>query len=171
MNVMKQIRIEKVTLNIGIGQAGDNLEKAVKLLNQITNKKPIQTKTQKRVPTWGLRPGLPIGCKVTLRKKEAEELLKRLFPAVENKLDPKNFDKEGNFSFGIKECIDIQGTEYDPQIGIIGLEAAVTLERPGFRIKRRKVKTKKIHSRNKISKEEAIKFVQEKFKVKVGGDE
>ena len=168
---MKQIRVEKATLNIGIGQAGDNLEKAARLLNKITNKKPIQTKTQKRVPTWGLRPGLPIGCKVTLRKKEAEELLKRLFSAVENKLDPKNFDKEGNFSFGVKEYIDIPGAEYEPEIGIIGLEAAVTLGRPGFRLKRRKVKTKKIPTKNRISKEEAIKFIQEKFNVKVGEDE
>jgi len=171
MNTMRKLRIEKVTLNMGIGKAGDNLEKATKLLKALTNKKPIQTKTQKRVPTWGLRPGLPIGCKVTLRKKEAEELLKRLFSAVENKLNSKNFDKEGNFSFGIKEYIDIPEAEYDPQIGIIGLEAAVTLGRPGFRIKRRKVKTKKIPARNRIPKEEAIKFVEEKFKVRVGGDE
>ena len=171
MNTMKQIRVVKVTLNIGIGQAGDNLDKAIKLLNKISNKKPIQTKTQKRIPTWGLRPGLPIGGKVTLRNKEAEKILKRLLSAVENRLNPRSFDNEGNFSFGIKEYLDIPEVEYDPSIGIIGLEVSVTLERPGFRIKRRKVKTKKIPIRNKITKEEAIKFIQEKFKVKIGGEE
>ena len=171
MNVMKQIRVEKATLNIGIGQAGDNLEKAARLLNKITNKKPIQTKTQKRIPTWGLRPGLPIGCKVTLRKKEAEELLKRIFSAIENRLNPKCFDKQGNFSFGLKEYIDVPGVEYDPDIGIIGFEVTVTLERAGFRIKKRKVKTRKIPTKNKITKEEAMKFIQEKFNIKMGEEE
>ena len=171
MNTMKQIKVAKVTLNIGVGQAGDNLDKATKLLNNITNKKPVQTKTQKRIPTWGLRPGLPIGCKVTLRKEDAEKLLKRLFSSVENRLNPRSFDNEGNFSFGIKEYIDIPQAEYDPNIGIIGLEVSVTLERPGFRIKRRKVKTKKIPMRNKITKEEAMKFIKETFNMKIGGEE
>jgi large subunit ribosomal protein L5 len=170
MNPMQQIRIEKVTLNIGVGKAGDELEKSIALLQKITNHKPIKTKTMKRIPTWGLRPNLTIGCKVTLRKKDAEQLLIRLFKAIDNKLKPRQFDKEGNFSFGVPEYIDIPGAEYDPKIGIIGLEVAVTLEKPGFRIKKRSLKTKKIPKKHKITQEEAIKFVSEKFNVKISSE-
>ena len=168
---MRDIKIEKVTLNIGAGPDQDKVEKAFNLLKNISNKAPVKTIAKKRIATWKIRPGLPIGAKVTLRKKEAEELLKRLFSAVENRLNPRSFDNEGNFSFGIKEYIDIPKAEYDPNKGIIGLEVSVTLERPGFRIKKRKVKTKKIPTRNKITKEEAMKFIQEKFNIKMGGEE
>ena len=136
MNKMKEIRIEKITLNIGTGKPGEDLDKAVKLLTKITSKKPIITLSKHRIPTWNLRVGLQIGCKVTLRKKEFENLLPRLFKAKGNKLFVKNFDTFGNFSFGIAEYLDVSGIEYDMTIGIIGFEVAVTLARAGFRIKR-----------------------------------
>ena len=166
-NRMREISIEKVTLNIGVGGPGDKMEKAMKLLTKITNKKPIQTKTMKRIPTWGLRPNLAIGCKVTVRTKDKEELLSRLLKAVENKLDESKFDNSGNFSFGIREYIDIPGVGYDVEIGIIGLEVAVTLTRPGFSIKRRKVKQSKVPLRHKITKEEAMGFIKNKFDVNI----
>ena len=165
MNQMRNIRIEKVTINIGVGEAGAKLEKAMKLLKTITGQTPIQTKSKKRIPTWSLRPGLPIACKVTLRKKLAEETLARLLKAVENNLKPNCFGESGNFSFGIREYIDIPEVEYDVDVGIIGLEVAVTLERPGYRIKRRKTNKKNIPSRHLISKEEAKEFVKSKFNV------
>ncbi|RME55507.1 50S ribosomal protein L5 [Candidatus Woesearchaeota archaeon] len=166
MASMKEIQVEKVTLNIGTGKPGPELEKALKLLEQITGVKPVETKTQKRIPSWSLRPGLSIGAKVTLRGEKAVEVLKRLLDAVEYYIPSKKFDNEGNFSFGIKEYIDIPGMKYNMDIGIMGLEVAVTLKRPGFRIKRRMIKTKKIPRRHRISKEEAIKFMQENFNVK-----
>ncbi|MBI2670730.1 50S ribosomal protein L5 [Candidatus Woesearchaeota archaeon] len=166
-NKMRQIKIEKVTLNIGVGQPGENLEKAMKLLNKITSMKPIQTKTMKRIPTWGLRPNLAIGCKVTIRGKKAEELLSRLLKAIDNKLDSKKFDDTGNFSFGIKEYIDIPSVNYDIDIGIIGLETAVTLERAGYRVKKRKIKRSGIPSRHLITKEEAVDFIRNKFNVNI----
>ena len=165
MNPMQEIRLEKVTLNIGTGGPGDPLDKAIKLLNKIAQAKPVPTKSKKRIPTWGLRPGLQIGCKVTVRKKKAEELLKRLLTAKENKLDPSKIDKTGNLSFGIQEYIDIPGVEYDISIGIIGLEVAVTLERPGFRIKKRQLQKKKIPVKHQITKQDAMKFMKEKFNV------
>lgn len=171
MNPMQQIRIEKVTLNVGVGQAGEQLEKAVLLLNKITGRKPIQTVSKKRIPTWGVRPGLAIGTKVTLRKKQAEEMLAKLLKAVDNQLKPSNFDKEGNFSFGIKEYIDIPGAEYIIEVGIIGLEVAVTLERPGFRVKRRKYQRKKLPAKKRITKQEAMDFVKSKFNVEIGEGE
>src|SRR3989344_5073588 len=162
---MEDIVIEKVTLNIGVGEAGDKLEKAVKLLEKISGAKPVKTKTMKRIPTWGLRPNLTIGVKVTSRGKKAEDLLKRLLQAKDNKLKLRSFDKEGNFSFGIEEYLLIPGVEYDVSIGVIGLEAAVTLYRRGYRVKRRRIMKKNIPSRHKIKKDEAIEFVKSHFGV------
>ncbi|HLC56554.1 MAG TPA: 50S ribosomal protein L5 [Candidatus Nanoarchaeia archaeon] len=168
---MRSIKITKVTLNIGVGKPGDQLDKSIKLLQKISNKKPVTTKTLKRIPTWGLRPNLQIGTKVTLRGAEAEQLLLRLLQAVENKLKPASFDSFGNFAFGIHEYIDIPGVEYDVDIGIIGLEVAVTLERPGFRIKRRRLLRRRIPMRHRITREEAIDFIRSKFNTKIGEEE
>ena len=164
---MKEIRLEKVTLNAGVGRDQKRLEKSMKLFESITGVKPTKTITQKKIATWDLRPGLAIGCKVTLRGKKAEEVLKRILEAKENTLSPKQFDSAGIFSFGIHEYIDIPSVKYDPDIGIIGFEVCVTLTRPGFRIKKRKVYSKKIPAKHKINKEEAISYAQEKFGVKV----
>lgn len=166
-NLMRQIKIEKVTLNMGVGEAGDKLKKAQKIMEKITNSKSVQTITMKRIPTWGVRPKLPIGVKATLRGNKAEEVLSRLFKAIDNKVDQRKFDNSGNLSFGIHEYIDIPGVEYDPSVGIIGLEVAVTLQRPGYRIKRRRLKTKKIPAYHLIKKEEAKSFIEKKFNVQI----
>jgi large subunit ribosomal protein L5 len=168
MNSMKEIRIEKVTLNVGAGKDQNKLEKGMLLLKNVTGINPVKTFTNKRIPSWGLRPGLPIGCKLTLRKKKAEEILLKLLDAKDNVLNPKQFDKEGNIAFGIHEYIDIPGIRYDPKIGIMGLEVCVTLERPGFRIKKRKIMKRKIPNKHKIKKEEVIEFMEKKFNVKIG---
>ncbi|MBN2420892.1 50S ribosomal protein L5 [Candidatus Woesearchaeota archaeon] len=167
----RQIRMEKLTLNIGAGKNAALLDKGVKLLKTISNVNPVKTITQKRIPGWGLRPGLPIGCKVTLRKKAAEEVLKKLLVAKNFVLKESQFDDNGNVAFGIHEYIDIPSVKYDPEIGIIGLEVCVTLERPGFRIKKRKVQQKKIPNRHKITRTDAIVFMKNAFGVKVGEEE
>ena len=163
-NRMKQIKVGKITLNIGVGEPGNNLDKAVKLLQRITDANPVKTKTMRRIPTFGIRPGLEIGTKVTLRKKKAEQVLAQLLKAVDNNIPERKFDKFGNVSFGIKEYIDIPGIEYDPDMQIIGLEVAVTLTRAGYRIKDRLQKSK-IGSSHLITKQEAIDFMKEKFNV------
>lgn len=171
MNAMRNIRIEKITLNIGTGKEQPRLEKGMKLLKTITGVNPVKTVSKKRIPGWGLRIGLPIGCKLTLRKKAAKELLIRLLESRNNILSPDQFDAGGNVSFGVPEYIDIPDVKYDPEIGIMGLEVCVTLERPGFRIKRRKIMKKKIPSGHKITKEEAMEFMTKEFNVKVGEEE
>lgn len=167
MNQMRNIRIEKVTLNIGAGKDQSKLEKGIVLLNSIANATPIKTITNKRIQEWGLRPGLPIGCKITLRKERAIKLLPRLLDAVDNQLREKQFDSNGNIAFGIPEYIEIPGVKYDPKIGIMGLEVCVTLERPGYRIKRRRLLARKIPARHRISKQEAIDFMTRNFSTKV----
>jgi large subunit ribosomal protein L5 len=167
MNEMRKIRIEKLTLNIGAGKDRNVLNKGLKLLKQISAVNPTKTITKKRIAAWALRPGLPIGCKVTLRRQPATELLMRLLTAKENLLKESNFDDNGNISFGIAEYIDIPEVNYDPEIGIIGLQASISLERPGFRIKKRKIMKRKITHRHKITKEDAMEFMKEKFKIKL----
>ena len=167
MSPMKIIKIEKVTLNIGAGKDQSRLDKGIVLLNSIGNGTPVKTVTNKRVQEWGLRPGLPIGCKLTLRKSKAANLLPRLLESVDNKLNPRQFDDNGNIAFGIHEYIEIPGIKYDPKIGIMGLQVCVTLERPGFRIKRRKIMPRKIPARHRISRQEAIDFMSKSFNTMV----
>lgn len=167
MNVMKNIRVEKVTLNIGAGKDTVMLDKGIKLIKNITGIAPVKTITQKRIPGWGLRPGLPIGCKLTLRGKKALEIVPRLLAAKDNVLTAKNYDVAGNISFGIPECIDIEGSQYDPEIGIIGLQVCITLTRPGYRIKNRHLRSTKVPNSHRIAKEEAIAFMENSFKTKM----
>ena len=166
MNKMREIRIEKITLNIGVGESGDKLEKAVLLLKEISGAKPVKTKTMRRIPSWNIRPKLAIGAKVTLRGEKAVELLKKLFKSVHDKIAIKKFDENGNLSFGIKEYLNIPGVEYQPEVGIIGLEVAVTLERPGFRVKRRLNKNK-VGKKHRITKEQSMDFIKNMFNIKI----
>jgi len=166
LNKMLRIKVAKVTLNIGAGKNEDILKKGLVLLKKLSPQTPVKTMAKKRIPAWGLRPGLAIGAKVTVRKG-AVALLKRLLVAKENELSAKNFDNAGNFSFGIPEYIDIEGLEYDPDLKILGLEVAVTLERPGYRVKMRKVKPHALGGRHVISKEDAIAFAQKELGVDV----
>jgi large subunit ribosomal protein L5 len=159
-NPMREIRIEKITLNVGSGKDEDLLKRGLKLFQKLASNKPVKTITQKRIPGWGLRPGLAIGCKVTVRK-DPEMLLKRLLAAKKNILSVKNFDNQGSFSFGVPEYIDIKGLDYDPELKIMGLEVAVTLTRPGYRVKQRRIKTVPVGKHHQVTKEEAICFVRE----------
>jgi len=167
MNVMQNIQVEKLTLNMGTGGPGIELEKATKLLGVVSGHKPVEATSNKRIPTWGVRPGLAIGAKVTVRGKEAVELLKKILVAIDNRIPEKKFDVHGNFSFGVPEYIDIPGVKYDAALGIIGFEVAVTLQRPGFRIKKRRIKKKKVPTKHRITKEQAIVFAEKEFGVQV----
>jgi len=164
-NVMRKVRMEKITLNCGVGVEPHRIEKSVKLLEMISGEKAKVIITKKRIPSFGVRPGLKLGCKVTLRKQKAMALLKRLLESVGNKLTVKQINP-GSFAFGIKEYIEIPGVTYQREIGLLGLEVAVTLTRTGARVEEKKVKRGRIPRRSRITKEETIKFVEENFKTK-----
>ncbi len=166
-NPMRRIRIEKVVVNIGVGEPGERVEKAEILLNRLTGAKVVRTVAKKKIPKWGIRPGLQIGVKVTLRGEAAERFLRKALEAVDNKISASSFDESGNFSFGINEYINIPGVKYDPKIGIFGMDVSVVLERPGYRVKRRKVRRAKVGKTHRITKDDAISFVKEKFGVEV----
>ncbi|MEM4347670.1 MAG: 50S ribosomal protein L5 [Candidatus Altiarchaeota archaeon] len=168
-NVMQIPRIEKVVVNIGAGESGEKLVRAEKLLEKLTKRKPSRTIAKHKIPAWNIKKREQIGCKVTLRGKIAEEFLRRAFIARDNKILKKNFDDKGNFSFGIKEYIDFPDIKYDPEIGIFGMDICVHLERPGFNIKRKKFRGRgaRIPNRVRITREEAINFIEKKFGVKI----
>ncbi len=161
-NVMRKVRIDKIVLNVG-GTA-DALEKGFKLLKYITKEKPAKIKSNKRIPTWGVRPGLEVGAVVTLRKNYTD-LLKRILTSIDNTLRKKQVS-ENNFSFGIKEYIEIPGIEYQRDIGIIGFDVTVVFKRSGRRVGLRKMKQGKVSKKQIISKEEIIKFMEENFQTK-----
>lgn len=161
------IKIEKVTLNIGVGQPGDKLTAAKLLLEKLSGQKPIETKAKGRIPTWNLRPGLAIGTKVTLRGKRAMDVLNKCLDSVERKIKERSFDTSGNFAFGVREYIDIPGVKYDPKIGMFGLDVIVTLEKPGFSVRKRKIAPRKIPTRHKITKAESIDYASKNLKVEI----
>jgi large subunit ribosomal protein L5 len=163
---MQKPRIEKVVANIGVGESGERLGKAEKLLEKLTGRKPVRTVSTRKIPAWNLRKGEPIGCKVTLRGKAAQEFLTKSFSAVENRISDSCFDGQGNLSFGVGEYIDFPGIKYDPEIGIFGFNVCATIKRPGFRVKLRKNKSK-IPPKNAVTKEESIQLIKEKFGVEV----
>jgi large subunit ribosomal protein L5 len=166
-NPMQVARIEKVTVNIGVGESGEKLGKAEKLLVKLTSKKPVRTASKHKIPSWNIKKGEPIGCKVTLRGEDAVEAIKKTLYAKNNSLAPGNFDKTGNVSFGIREYIDIQGLKYDPEIGIFGMNVNINLEHPGYRVQRRARNQAKIPQRARVSVEEAMEFMKNNFGVKI----
>jgi len=164
-NNMREIKIAKVTVNMGVGPEPAEMKTGQKIIEKVTQSKAVQTKCKVRQPKWNIRPGLPIGLKVTLRNSKAEQFLQRALTAKGNALNKKCFDNQGNFGFGIHEYIDLPGIKYDPSLGVRGFDILVTLERPGFRIKRRKIQTKKIGKNHVIAKTEAMQFIAKKFGV------
>ena len=162
---MRKIRIEKVVLNCG--GIGDKLDKSMKLLKLLTNKNAVKTSSTKRIPDFGVRPGLEIGCKITLTGKEATDLLKRLLQAKNNTFSRKQFNR-GTFSFGIAEYIEIPGANFQREIGMLGLDISVKLKRSGFDINKKKIKYGKIPKRHEISQDETINFMVKNFETKIG---
>jgi len=159
-NKMRTIKIEKVVLSVG--GIGDSLEKGYKLLQILGDgQKVAKMKSRKRIPTLNVRPGLEIGAVITIREK-TDILLKRLLKAIENQLKRKQISVN-NFSFGVKEYIEIPGVEYQREIGIIGLDVTVVFKRAGRRVRIRKIKRGKIPKRQEITKEEIIKYMEENF--------
>jgi large subunit ribosomal protein L5 len=159
--------IAKVTVNIGVGEAGEKLKKAESVLEGVTKQKPIQTLSKTTNKDWGLRKFMPIGCKVTLRKTAAEKFLINALKIRENKISEYSFDNQGNFSFGVPDHTLFEGQKYDPNIGIFGMDICVTVENPGYRIKHRQIDKRKIPQRHQLTKDATIQFITEAFNVEV----
>lgn len=158
-NVMRNIKLERVVLNIG--GTGEKLDKGVILLEKVSEKKAIKVKATKRIPTWSVRPGLEVGTKVTLRGEDAINLIKKLLPAIDNTLKEKQI-QNNFFSFGIPEYIEIPGIEYIREVGIMGFEVTVVFSRAGKSVEKRKVKRGKSR-RLTVTREEIENYLKNNF--------
>lgn len=164
-NPMLKPRIEKVVVNCCVGRSGEPLEKAMKIIEELTGQKPCYRRAKKTIKDFGIRRKEPIACLVTLRGEKAIEFLKRALDAVGNKIPISSFDKFGNFSFGIEEHISIPGTKYSPELGIIGMDVCVSLMRSGYRVKYRRRARSKLGKAHRLTAEEAMAFMVSEFNV------
>jgi large subunit ribosomal protein L5 len=164
MNPMKEILIEKITLNMGVGESGPKLEKTKRILEKISGAKVVKTASRRR-STFGVPKGKEIGVKTTMRGGDLKKTVQRLLKAVGNTMKMSQFDAQGNFSFGVAEYIEIPGMDYEPEIGIVGLDVSVTLKRRGYRVKRRKYRKATIGKRHRITPEEAIEWAKKELGV------
>ena len=134
-NAMEVPKIEKITLNMGVGEATQDkkkVEAAAAEMELIAGQKPVVTKAKKSIAQFKLREGMPIGCKVTLRRERMYEFLDRLvtvaMPRIRDfrGLNPKSFDGRGNYAMGVKEQIIFPEISYDRIEKVRGLDIIVT---------------------------------------------
>lgn len=159
---MRDIKIDKVVINICTGESGDRLTKASKVLTDLTEQKPVEGRARYTIRSFGIKRNEKISVSATVRGEKAEEILRRGLKVKEYELRRRNFSDTGNFGFGIEEHIDL-GIKYDPSTGIFGMDFYVVLTRPGKRIGERKVKNSKIGNSQRVKKEDAQKWFQEKL--------
>ncbi len=163
MNVMLEPRVDKVVVHVGVGESGQRLVNAETILKTITHQTPVRSIAKKTLPNFGIKKNEPIGAKLTLRGKAAEDFLAIALKAAGSSLRKSQFDTQGNFSFGIEEHTDFPGMRYDPEIGIFGMDVSVAMKRAGYRIARRRVCQKKLPARQRLGKDDTLEYVQKKF--------
>ncbi len=163
MNPYQEARLEKVTLNIGIGNAGERLEGAKTLLERISGTKAVFTTAKTRQSTFKVKKGQNIGVKTTIRGAKAKEVVAKCLETVDRKIKTTSFDKFGNVAFGVKEYIDIPGMKYDPKIGMMGFDICLTLYKPGRRVIKRRIGKGRLPTRQRVSVEESRAFMEKTF--------
>ncbi|GGL50695.1 50S ribosomal protein L5 [Halocalculus aciditolerans] len=162
---MREPRVEKVVVHMGVGQGGRELQNAEEILEEITGQESVRTTATETNPTFNIREGDPIGAKVTLRDDAAEDFLARALDFTS--LRRRQFDETGNVSFGVDEHTDFPSQEYDPNIGIYGLDVTVNLVRPGYRVSKRDKHSRQIPKNHRLTPEDAIAYLEEHFDVEV----
>ena len=162
---MREPVVEKVVVHMGVGQGGRELANAEDILEAITGQEGVRTRARATEPDFGIREGDPIGAKVTLRGELAHEFLDTALALAD--ISRSQFDETGNFSFGVAEHTEFPSQEYDPNVGIYGLDVTVNLVRPGARIKKRAKVSRSIPGRHRLDSEDAVAFLEDEFDVEV----
>jgi len=162
---MREPRIEKVVAHMGVGHGGEDLQDAERILEEITGQESVRTQAKNTVGEFNVRQGDPIGAKVTLREEAAREFLATALPLAD--ISASQFDETGNVSFGIEEHTSFPGQEYDPNVGIYGLDVTASLVRPGYRVSKRDQRTRSIPSGHRLTAGDAIAFLESEFDVEV----
>lgn len=166
-NKMREVVVDKVTLNIGVGKAGQELENAKSLLERLSGSKAVPTHAKVRNPVFRIKKGDIIGTKTTLRGPGAIEFVKKALKVKGFALPGRSFDREGNFSFGVPEYIEFPGAKYDPKIGMLGFDVCVTLRRRGYRVGKRRRAKSRIGHVHRLTKDDGIEFAKGAFSIKV----
>lgn len=166
-NPMRAVKVDKVTVNIGVGSPGEHMEGIKSVIEKLADAKFVETKAKKRNPVFKLRVGLPIGLKTTLRGEKALAFLNRALDSRKRKLKEANFDGRGNFSFGVPEYIDFSGAKYNPAVGIFGFDVCVTLSRRGKRVSERMRAPAKVGKSHLLTKAEAMEFAKSALSAKI----
>ena len=166
-NPMRALRLDKVVVNTGVGEAGEKLQKAEKVLQMVTGQKAITTVSRSTIRDWGIRRNMAIGAKVTLRGAAADAFLRKALDIRNHRLPAYIFDARGNFSFGVADYTDFEGMKYDPEIGVVGMDVSVALSRAWYRVARRKLRRRRIPPVNRVTREDSIAFIKSTYSVEV----
>ncbi|MCS5544167.1 MAG: 50S ribosomal protein L5 [SAR86 cluster bacterium] len=179
-SMMEAPKIEKITLNIGLGNAKNDskaLQAALDELMLITGQKPIVTKAKKDVSNFKIRKGFPVGCKVTLRKNYMYEFLERLCAVALPRtrdfrgLSSKSFDGQGNYSFGIKEQVVFPEIDYDKVDTIRGMDVIITTSAGNDEISYEMLKAMGLPIKEKSAQTEEVPVEEDNLNEEKNGEE
>merc|ERR1712232_537614 len=161
-NVMRKIVCDKLVINIAVGESGDRLTKAVRVLQQLSDQTPVENFARYTVRTFGIRRNEKIATHVTVRGPKAMDLLERGLKITDYEISAKHFSETGNFGFGVNEHIDL-GLKYAPATGIYGMDFFIVLKRHGDRVAKKKRKSGRIAPGHRVTKEDAMEWVRQTF--------
>merc|ERR1712086_878156 len=165
-NVMRKVMCDKLVINIAVGESGDRLTKAVRVLQQLSDQTPVENFARYTVRTFGIRRNEKIACHVTVRGDKAADLIERGLKITDYEISSKHFSDSGNFGFGINEHIDL-GLKYDPATGIYGMDFYVVLRRAGFNVPKKKAKRGRLGITHRVTKEDAMEWVRQTFNAEI----
>merc|ERR1712127_367746 len=165
-NVMREIKVDKMIINIAVGEAGDRLTKAVRVLQQLSDQQPVENKARYTVRTFGIRRNEKIATHVTIRGEKAMDLIERGLKITDYEISQRHFSQTGNFGFGVNEHIDL-GLKYDPGTGIYGMDFYIVLRRAGFRVSKKKYKRGRLGVSHLVTKTDAMEWVRQKFNAEI----